>query len=836
METATILRIRELKSSQRIMALKQRMLDEPRYLSVEQAKIVTEYYRQNPDKPRTIQRAESLAQAMRAIRIRIDPLELVVGNRTAGVRAGVVSPDAGISWVDDEIEKLPNRPQDKFNVRPEDIETFRREILPFWKGKSLEDKVKEAIGEEIGAIGKVVKINQTDHAQGHICPDVARWLALGPKGIRDDMLSRMRSVSQAVSPEAAQSASQVVSQGASPEASQGAPRGTSPEASACAAAGAATPAVNFYRGAIIVLEGAMDFMRRYAGRAAEMADSAGSADERENLKAVAARCERLAQQPAVSFHDAIQSLWFLFVLLQLESNASSFSPGRADQYLLPYYERDIAAGVLDRSGALEIIEALWLKFNQIVYLRSSSSARYFAGFPIGFNLACGGLTRDGVDASNELSFLFLKAQEEIGLPQPNLSARLSSQSSGEFVRECARVIGLGSGMPQIFNDESIIPALEARGLSHDDAMDYAIVGCVELTSQGNSLGWSDAAMFNMVKALELTLNNGVCLLSGKKMGLDLGSFGDYGTYAQLEDAFRRQMDHFVERMIVACDFVDRLHAELLPSPFLSSVIDGCAEKALDVTAGGAKYNLSGIQAIQVANVADCLAVAKRCVYEDKSLRADDLLAAIRNNYDGAEALRQRVINKVPKYGNDIEWVDAIAAKWVDYFAKKLSAYTNARGGIYHSGLYTVSAHVPMGQNVGASLDGRKAKDPLADGGMSAMYGRDRAGPTALLRSVSRIDAADGSNGTLLNMKFLPEFFRTEEGIGKFASLLRTFVQLHINHVQFNVVRKEDLLAAKAHPEEWRSLTVRVAGYTAYFVELANDLQDEIIARTSYGDT
>jgi formate C-acetyltransferase len=238
----------------------------------------------------------------------------------------------------------------------------------------------------------------------------------------------------------------------------------------------------------------------------------------------------------------------------------------------------------------------------------------------------------------------------------------------------------------------------------------------------------------------------------------------------------------------------------------------------------------------VANVADCLAVAKKCVYDDRSLRAEDLLGALKANFEGAEPLRQQLINKVPKYGNDIEWVDAIAAKWVDYFAGKMTAYTNARGGIYHAGLYTVSAHIPMGQNVGASLDGRKAKDPLADGGMSAMYGRDRNGPTALLRSVSRIDATNGSNGTLLNMKFLPEFFHSEEGIAKFASFLRTFVRLHINHVQFNVLRKEDLLAAKANPEAWRGLTVRVAGYTAYFLELADDLQDEIIARTSYGDT
>jgi formate C-acetyltransferase len=796
METVTIQRIRDLRSNQRITMLKQRMLSEPRYLSVEQASIVTAYYRRNPDKPRNIQRAESLAETMRSIQIRIDPLELVVGNRTAGVRAGVVSPEAGISWVDSEIEDLPNRPQDKFDVRLEDVETFRRDIMPFWKGKSLEDKVKEAIGEEISAIAKVAKINQTDHAQGHICPNVRRWLALGPKGIRDDILSRL--------------------------------------------VGASPADANYYQGVVIALEGAMDFMRRYAALAEEMAGRTESADEQENLRDIAARCRKLAAEPAAGFHDAIQSLWFLFVLLQMESNASSFSPGRADQYLLPYYQRDISAGVLDETRALEIIEALWLKFNQIVYLRNSNSAKYFAGFPIGFNIACGGLTQDGApegrDASNELSYLFLKAQADIGLPQPNLSARLSGKSAEEFIRECSRVIGLGSGMPQIFNDESIIPALEAKGISHDDAMDYAIVGCVELTPQGNNLGWSDAAMFNMVKALELTLNNGKCLLSGKRIGLDLGSFSDYKSYEELEDSFRRQMDHFIDRMIAACDMVDRLHAELLPSPLLSSVIDGCAEKALDVTAGGAKYNLSGIQAIQVANVADCLAVAKKCVYEERSLRADELLAALRNDYEGTEPLRQWLINKVPKYGNDVEWVDSIAAKWVDYFARKLTAYTNARGGIYHAGLYTVSAHVPMGQNVGASLDGRKAKDPLADGGMSAMYGRDRNGPTALLRSVSRIDAKNGSNGTLLNMKFLPEFFRSEEGIAKFASFLRTFVRLHINHVQFNVVRKEDLLAAKANPEAWRGLTVRVAGYTAYFLELANDLQDEIIARTSYGDT
>ena len=807
METGAPARIRTLGSSPRIGLLKQRMLAEPRYLSLEQAAIATGYYRAHPDTPRNLQRAGSLAETLRRIEIRIDPLELIVGNRTAGVRAGVVSPEAGISWLEDEIEQLPVRAQDRFQVRPEDILTFRRDILPFWKGKSLEDRVREALGEELAAIGKVAKINQTDHAQGHICPDTRGWLEKGPRALRDDARAR--------------------------------------------ADHAAPEKRDFYRGMGIALDGAIDFISRYAALARRMAadpalgeDPSLAADpalgedpaeHRANLEQIARTCDTLSREPPATFREAVQSLWFLFVLLQAESNASSFSPGRADQYLYPYYRHDLEAGTLDEAGALEIIEALWLKFNQVVYLRNSNSARYFAGFPIGFNVALGGLDSRGEDASNELSFLFLRAQAHIGLPQPNLSARLSEKSPEELVRECSRVIGMGSGMPQVFNDESIIPALMARGISAVDAANYAIVGCVELTTHGNALGWSDAAMFNMVKVLELTLNHGVCLLTGKRMGLDLGSLCDYSSFEALENAFRAQADHFIARMIEACDVVDRLHAEVLPSPLLSSVIRGCAEKGLDVTAGGACYNLSGIQAIQPANLADCMAAIKQCVFDDRSVSAADALSAIRGNWAGQEALRHYLVNKVPKYGNDVDWVDAIAAKWIAYFAERMGEYTNARGGPYHAGLYTVSAHVPMGQNVGASLDGRRARDPLADGGMSAMYGRDRRGPTALLHSVSRVSSRDGSNGTLLNMKFLPEFFRTEEGIAKFASFLRTFVRLRINHVQFNVVRREDLLAAKADPEAWRGLTVRVAGYTAYFTELAGDLQDEIIARTSYGD-
>ncbi|MBR2179311.1 MAG: formate C-acetyltransferase/glycerol dehydratase family glycyl radical enzyme, partial [Selenomonadaceae bacterium] len=349
------------------------------------------------------------------------------------------------------------------------------------------------------------------------------------------------------------------------------------------------------------------------------------------------------------------------------------------------------------------------------------------------------------------------------------------------------------------------------------------------------LGWSDAAMFNLNKALELALNGGKCLLTGEQLAPNYGDLTTYETYADLENVLRRYIDEFMEKMIKACAQVEQAHIDLLPTAFLSAVIDDCMERGEDVTAGGAKYNLSGVQMIQVANLADSLAAIKKLVYEDKIVKREELLDALRKNFEGYEILRARLLNKVPKYGNDVEWVDAIGVKWARYFRERIGTYTNHRGGRFHTGMYTVSAHVPMGENVGASPDGRLARQPLADGGMSPVYGRDVAGPTAVLKSVSKLDKELTTNGGLLNMKFLPEFFKTETGIDKFARFLRTFVDLEIPHIQFNVVRKENLLAAKEHPEEYRSLTVRVAGYTAYFTELASELQDEIIARTSYDD-
>ena len=767
------------------------MLSEPRYASIEQALIITETYKNNENKPRIIQRALALKNALLNLKINAEPEEMIVGNRTAGVRYGVVFPESGSTWVDKEFETLPVRPQDKFNVREEDIKIFREIIKPYWEGKSLEDVLKKEYGKEINEIAKVVKINQKDHAQGHICPNCEKWLKKGPAGIKAEAEKYLETASG--------------------------------------------DKKDFYESVIIVMEGVQQFMMRYCSFLLEKAETEKDKIKKENMILTAENCKNISSRPAENFHEAVQSLWFLFVVLHMESNASSFSPGRMDSFLYPYYKKDIEKGFLTNEKALEIIECLWLKFNEIVYMRNSHSAKYFAGFPIGFNIAVGGQNEKGEDFVNELSFLFLKAQEHLGLPQPNLSVRLHKGTKDKILKEAIKVVAKGSGMPQFFNDEAVIPAMEALGISEKDARNYAIVGCVELTTQGNNLGWSDAAMFNLNKILELTLNGGKCLLTGEQLSENFGDLTTYKTFEELEKSFEKHLNIFMDKMVLACEKVEEAHINLLPSPFLSSVIDNCIEEGKDVTQGGAKYNFSGIQMIQVANLADSLWAVKKLVFDEKKISKEELLSALRDNFKGHEITRAVILNRAEKYGNDIDEVDMMGVKWAEYFKKRLENFRNYRGGLYHTGMYTVSAHVPMGENLGASPDGRLAEEPLADGGMSPVYGRDIKGPTAVLKSVSKIDKKLTSNGGLLNMKFLPEFFRTETGIDKFANMMRGFVDLEIPHIQFNVVRKEDLIAAKKNPENYRGLTIRVAGYTAYFTELSEKLQDEIIARTSYGD-
>ena len=755
-----------------------------------------------------IRRAQMLLDLVRQMRITIAPDELIVGNRSLLPRMGVIAPEGAVDWVDRELDTLPTRPQDRFNISPEVVRELRDGIFPYWRGKTLEDAVAARLPEDVrrAVKGKAFSVNQTDHAQGHILPDVEGWLRLGIGGLRAQV-----------------------------EAARSQPHVSDDPVSSVARRPSSFSRQIFDDAALIALQAACEFIARYADLAEQMAGEAEDAARRAELFGIAERCRWLSEHPARNFPEALQAVWFLFALLQIESNASSFSPGRLDQYLLSYLEADLAAGDLTLADAQAWLELLWLKFNEIVLLRSSASARYFAGFPIGFNIVLGGQRLDGGDATNLLSFMCLRAQADLGLTQPNLSIRIHRDSPQEFLRAAAFVVGKGSGMPQVFNDEVIIPGQLRRGIAPEDARNYAVVGCVELSTPGKALGWSDSAMFNMARILELTLFGGRDPQTGEQIGLATPPLGAMRSFDELEAAYDAQLAHFVELMIKGCNVVDAIHAELLPSPFLSLVIQDCIERGADVTAGGARYNFSGPQGVQIANVADSLAAVRQAIFEEHWVSAEDLLDALRYDYAGEEPLRQRLIRRAPKFGNDDERVDALAQRWGDRFSELVSRHPTIRGGTYQPGFYTVSAHVPMGANVGALPDGRRAGEPLADGGLSPMTGRDRLGPTAVLRSVSKLNLELASNGTLLNMKFLPSFFQGSEALDKFVFLLRSFCSLRIPHVQFNVVSADTLRHAQARPEDYGSLVVRVAGYSAYFTELDRTLQDEIIARTEFSE-
>jgi pyruvate formate-lyase/glycerol dehydratase family glycyl radical enzyme len=785
---------RTTQPTERALRIKRRLLENERQIDVERARYTTENYQRTEGEPMMIRRAKMLLHLVRQMSIFIHPDEIIVANRSLLPRMGVIAPEGAVAWIDEELDILATRPQDKFQITQEQIKELREDIFPYWQGKTLEDTVACRVPTPIKKVvdGKAFSLNQTDHAQGHILPDVETWLRLGVKGLRAKVeIARQR-------PESQSSEQQL-----------------------------------FYDAALIVLQAAGEFIQRYGQLAQELADAGDDELRNQELIRISESCLWLAENPARDFREALQAVWFLFVILQIESNASSFSPGRFDQYMLPYLEHDLERERISLNEAQELLEYLWLKFNEIVLLRSSSSARYFAGFPIGFNIVVGGQLANGSDATNFLSTMCLRAQANLGMTQPNLSIRIHENSPDDFLRAASFVIGKGSGMPQVFNDEVIIPAQINRGVDPTDALNYAVVGCVELSTPGKALGWSDASMFNLTRILELTLFGGKDPQSGQQIGLETPPLDAMASFDDLQAAYDQQLAYFVQLMVEGCNLVDGIHAEILHSPFLSLLIDDCITRGLDVTGGGATYNFSGVQGVQIANVADSLATLRQAIFDERWLAAGELLEILKGDFQDHEVLRQRFINRIPKYGNDDSRVDDLAQQWARRYCDLVEQHPTLRGGVYQPGFYTVSAHMPMGANVGATPDGRRAGTPLADGGVSPTAGRDKRGATAVLNSVGRLDLKLASNGTLLNMKFLPDFFTGAESIDKFVSLLRGFCRLEIPHVQFNVVSAEALQEAQTNPDAYRSLVVRVAGYSAYFVELDQKLQDEIIRRTAF---
>ncbi|EPK3137312.1 MULTISPECIES: formate C-acetyltransferase [Enterobacter] len=759
----------------RIPRLKNALFANPREISLERALLYTASHQQTEGEPVILRRAKATAHILDHVEIAIRDEELIAGNRTVKPRAGIMSPEMDPYWLLKELDLFATRPQDRFEISDEDKQTYREVLYPYWENRSMKDFINSQMTEEVkAAVGtQIFSVNQTDKGQGHIIIDYPRLLNNGLGALVAEMRERCARDTQNT----------------------------------------------FYAAALILLEASQRHILRYAALAEELAQSS-DATRREELLAMADISRHNAQHKPQTFWQACQLFWYMNVILQYESNASSLSIGRFDQYMLPFYQASLTQGD-DPAFLKELLESLWVKCNDVVLLRSTSSARYFAGFPTGYTALLGGLTENGRSAVNVLSFLCLDAYQSVQLPQPNLGVRVNELIDRPFLLKTAETIRLGTGIPQIFNDEVIVPAFLNRGVSLEDARDYAVVGCVELSIPGKTYGLHDIAMFNLLKVMEIAMQE---------------NEGNSGlTYEGLIEHIRARINHYIALMVEGSNICDIGHRDWAPVPLLSSFISDCLETGKDITDGGARYNFSGVQGIGIANLSDSLHALKGLVFEQQRLSFDELLAVLKANFatPEGEKVRARLIHRFEKYGNDIDDVDNISAELLRHYCKEVEKYRNPRGGIFTPGSYTVSAHVPLGAVVGATPDGRLAGEQLADGGLSPMLGQDMQGPTAVLKSVSKLDNYLLSNGTLLNVKFTPATLEGDAGLQKLADFLRAFTQLKLQHIQFNVVNAETLREAQRRPQDFAGLVVRVAGYSAFFVELSKEIQDDIIRRTAH---
>ena len=635
----------------------------------------------------------------------------------------------------------------------------------------------------------------------------------------------------------------------------------------------------FLNAVILSCQAVMEYAQRYAALAEKMAAECSDPVRRNELEVIALNCSHVPARGAGSFYEACQSFWFVQQLLQLESSGHSISPGRFDQYMYPYYKRDLDNGNITREFAQELMDCIWVKLNDLNKCRDAASAEGFAGYSLFQNLIAGGQNKDGEDVTNDLSIMCIQASMHVQLPQPSLSVRVWNGTPHEFLIKAAELTRTGIGLPAYYNDEVIIPALQNRGLSLEDAREYNIIGCVEPQKAGKTDGWHDAAFFNMCRPLELVFSNGMD--KGELVGIPTGDVTKMTTFEEFYDAYKKQMDYCISLLVNADNAIDVAHAERCPLPFLSSMVDDCIKRGLSVQEGGAVYNFTGPQGFGIANMADSLYAVRQLVYRDRKVSMEEYKEALVWNYGKgidsqtaadmtASILKEmehqgctidetavksvletvlamkpsedqkarfeeihHMIDEVPKFGNDIPEVDYFARDVAYTYTRPLQNYKNPRGGQFQAGLYPVSANVPLGGQTGATPDGRYAHTPVADG-VSPSAGKDVNGPTAAANSVARLDHFIVSNGTLFNQKFHPSALAGREGLEKFTALIRSYFDQKGMHMQFNVVDRDTLLDAQKNPEKYKHLVVRVAGYSALFTTLSRSLQDDIIRRTEQG--
>jgi formate C-acetyltransferase len=763
----------------------------------ERAEVVTECYEAYGGRlAPVLLRARALAAVLERMSIFIAPDELIVGHQASRPCAAPVFPEYAWRWVLDELDSFPHRASDRFQVPPDTRERLRA-ILPRWEGKSFHERAAAALPAEALQAHEdlLFLLTSIGCGTGHLAPNYAGVMTRGLDALIVETRTRLARLDL-----------------------------TEP---------AALPRRDFLAAAIQVAQAAIDFAHRYAALAGALASGEPDPRRQGELREIARICRRVPAKPAETFHEALQSFWFLHLVIQIESNGHSISPGRFDQYLWPWYAADVAAGRLDPERALALLDCLWVQFNGILKLRDKTASRGFGGYPLFQNLILGGETAQGRDATNALSYLCLEATRRTRLPQPSLSVRVHARAPDAFLRAAADLAREGLGMPAFFNDEAIVPVLLDMGVTLAEARDYAEVGCVEPQAAGKTNGYYPAGFLNLGKVITLALNNGRDPLTGRQLGPATRGWTGFASFGDVERALDRQLDHAIGLMVTAVNVLDRLHGTTAPNPFVSLLVEDCLGRGRAYEDGGAIYNYTSPNAVGLANAADALMAVKRLVFDEGRVSMPALLAALAEDFATGEPLRQLLLHRAPKYGNDEDEVDGLARALATRILRGFKAYRNARGGRFEPGLQSISAHALFRDAVAATPDGRTASMLLADGGISPAQGRDRRGPTAVIRSAAKLDQREASNGTLLNLKLSPDAVAGEAGLANLAALIRTYFQLGGQHVQFNVVSTAMLREAQDHPEEYRDLVVRVAGFSVLFSAIDSVLQEDIIARTEH---
>ena len=837
--------VAQVGSTKRIQALNGMLHANRPNVDITRARAYTKIYKQTEGMPSLMRRYKASAEVYRTLSDNVYDHEQLVGWPTQKIRGANFAIELHAHWLAEDLPNLRERTYDPFDITDEDYRELEEELLPYWKDKTMAVQWGHYVSQREWNRGQFGGVSDVSN---YLCANGSHFIPAWTDVIQHGFVKyyeKAQRLLEALDPNDPESIDKRI----------------------------------FYTGILEVLEAIRDWGERLSAACARRAREEKDPVRKQELENMAAMMKRVPWGPATSFHDACETAWAVCFFLFVEGAGPSITWGRFDQYMYPYYKKDIESGAITRTAAQELLDCIWVKLNDLNKVRDAASAEGFAGYSLFQNLIVGGQDKDGNDVTNDLSFMCIEASMHVHLPAPSLSIRVWNGSPHDLLIKAAELTRTGIGLPAYYNDEVIIPALQNRGLSLADAREYNIIGCVEPQKAGKTEGWHDAAFFNMCRPLELVFGNGMD--QGEMVGIPTGDVTRMETFDEFYDAYKKQMEYCISLLVNADNAIDVAHAKRCPLPFLSSMIDDCIARGKTVQEGGAVYNFTGPQGFGIANMADSLYAIRQLVYQEKKFTMEELKEALAWNYgkgldeqsvkeittgilremtesgakvdaDTAAAVLKSVMNaqmapekmaryqeihdmiaEVPKFGNDIPEVDYFARDVAYTYTRPLQNFKNPRGGQYQAGLYPVSANVPLGGQTGATPDGRYAHTPVADG-VSPSAGKDVNGPTAAASSVAKLDHFIVSNGTLFNQKFHPSALSGREGLEKFVALIRSYFDQKGMHMQFNVVSRETLLDAQAHPENYKHLVVRVAGYSALFTTLSKSLQDDIIRRTEQG--